>query len=141
MSIDSTIIKVHQETGSKKKSIGKSRGGNTTKIHVVVDALGNLLKVKLTDGQVHDVTVAASLIADLKPDIVMADAAYDSDKLREQIASLGETACIKRRNRKVFITFEKEQYKERHHIECFFQKLKRCRRIATLRVTYFLRVQ
>ena len=62
----------------------------------------------------------------------MADAAYDSDKLREQIAALGATACIKpRRYRKVFIPFDKAQYKERHLIECFFQKLKRYRRIAT----------
>ncbi|MBQ6975604.1 MAG: hypothetical protein IJQ16_03520, partial [Selenomonadaceae bacterium] len=27
--------------------------------------------------------------------------------------------------------FDKEQYKERHLVECFFQKLKRYRRIAT----------
>lgn len=86
----------------------------------------------LTGGQVHDVTVAPSLLADLKPEIVMADAAYDSDKLREQIATQGASACIKpRRNRKVVIPFDKEQYKERHMVECFFQKLKRNRRIAT----------
>ena len=62
----------------------------------------------------------------------MADAAYDSNKLREQIAAQGACACIKpRRNRKVDIPFDKEQYKERHLVECFFQKLKRYRRIAT----------
>ena len=49
----------------------------------------------LTGGQVHDVTVASSLLADLKTNLVMADAAYDSDKLREQIAALGGSACIK----------------------------------------------
>lgn len=86
----------------------------------------------LTGGQVHDVTVATELIADLKPDIVMADAAYDSDKLRAQITERGASVCIKpRRNRKVFIPFDKDQYKERHLVECFFQKLKRYRRIAT----------
>ena len=64
--------------------------------------------------------------------MVMADAAYDSDKLREQIAVQIGTACIKlRRNRKVVMPFDKEQYKERHNVECFFQKLKRYRRIAT----------
>ena len=62
----------------------------------------------------------------------MAEAAYDSDKLREQIVEQGVVACIKpRRNRKVVIPFDKEQYKERHLVECFFQKLKRYRRIAT----------
>lgn len=112
--------------------IGKSHGGPTTKIHALVDALGNPLKIMLTGGQVHDVTVASSLLVDLKPEIVMADAAYDSGKLRKQIAALGAVTCIKpRRNRKIVIPFDKEQYKERHLVECFFQKLKRYRRIAT----------
>lgn len=98
----------------------------------MVDALGNPIKVKLTAGQVHDVTVASALLADFKPGIVMADSAYDSDKLREQIANFGATACIKPRcNRKVAIPFDKDQYKERHLVECFFQTLKRYRRIAT----------
>ncbi len=98
----------------------------------MVDALGNPVKIKLTAGQVHDVTVADSLLVDFKPGIVMADAAYDSDKLREQIANFGATACIKPRcNRKVAVAFDKEQYKKRHFVECFFQKLKRYRRIAT----------
>ena len=62
----------------------------------------------------------------------MADAAYDSDKFRDQISAKGAIACIKPRcNRKVDIPFDKEQYKERHLVECFFQKLKRYRRIAT----------
>ena len=109
----------------KKESIGKSRGGNTTKIHVAVDALGNPLKIMLTGGQVHDVTVALSLLDELKSDIVMADAAYDSDKLRKQINTQGASACIKpRRNRKVLIPFDKEQYKERHLVECFCYSLR-----------------
>ena len=59
----------------------------------------------LTDGQIHEVTVAAFVLADLKPDI--ADAAYDSDKLREQISSLGLIACIKpRRNRKIATRYD-----------------------------------
>lgn len=81
----------------KKESIGKSRGGNTTKIHVAVDALGNSLKVKLTGGQVHDVTVAA----------------YDCDKLRAQIRLLNRVAIAC-----VVIPFNKIQYKERHKVEC-----------------------
>ena len=62
----------------------------------------------------------------------MADAAYDSEKFREQISAQGAIACIKPRcNRKIDIPFDKEQYKERHLVECFFQKIKRYRRIAT----------
>ena len=51
--------------------IGKSRGGNTTKIHALVDALGNPVKIILTAGQVHDVKVAPELIADVKAGIIM----------------------------------------------------------------------
>ena len=41
-----------------------SRVGNTTKIHALVDAWGNPLKIILTAGQVHDVTIAPALISD-----------------------------------------------------------------------------
>ena len=59
----------------------------------------------------------------------MADGGYDSIKFRQQIAKEGATACIARhRNRKEKFPFDKEQYKERHLIECFFQILKRFRR-------------
>ena len=93
---------------------------------------GNPLKIILTAGQVHDITVAPSLIADVKAEIVMADGGYDSDKFRRQIEKQGATACIRpRRNRKVKMEFDKEQYRERHLVECFFQKLKRNRRICT----------
>ncbi len=63
---------------------------------------------------------------------VIADAAYDADPLRIFIADdLGATAQIKAnssRTRKP--TIDWQLYKERHQIECFFNKLKRFRRIA-----------
>lgn len=114
------------------QAVKKSCGGNTTKIHAAVDALGNPLKIILTGGQVHDVTIAQTLIADIKADIVMADGAYDSDEFREQIRKRGAQDCIKpRRSRTEDTNFDREQYKERHLVECFFQKLKRNRRIGT----------
>ena len=62
---------------------------------------------------------------------MIADVAYDSDKFREQPKQQGFSACIKpRKNRKEEIEFDKEQYKECHLVECFFQKLKKNRRIA-----------
>ena len=50
-----------------------------TKIHVVVDALGNPLKVSLTKGQVHDITQAELLTATITPDALLADKGYDAD--------------------------------------------------------------
>ena len=38
--------------------MGRSRGGLTTKIHLVVDATGLLIRYDLSPGQAHDSTVA-----------------------------------------------------------------------------------
>lgn len=63
---------------------------------------------------------------------VIADAAYDADPLRTFIAdNLGAIAHIKAnpsRTAKPLIDWH--LYRERHQIECFFNKLKRFRRIA-----------
>lgn len=63
---------------------------------------------------------------------VIMDAAYDADHLRAFIADdLGATAHIKRnptRREERFIDWV--LYKERHLVECFFNRIKRLRRIA-----------
>jgi len=57
--IDSSYVKVHQHgcgarNGQYSQAIGRSKDGLTTKIHAVVDGLGNPIKLKLTAGIVHD---------------------------------------------------------------------------------------
>ena len=49
----------------------------STKIHAVVDALGNPLRFILTPGQVNDITQAEALIAELPAGHVLADKGYD----------------------------------------------------------------
>jgi transposase len=44
------------------QATGRSRGGRTTKIYVVVDQIGRILAFQLTGGQRHDVRPAAGLI-------------------------------------------------------------------------------
>src|ERR1700733_10491654 len=44
------------------QAIGRSRGGLTTKIHALVDALGNPVELMLTPGQDHDLTCAEPLM-------------------------------------------------------------------------------
>ena len=63
----------------------EERGGMSTKIHAVVDALGNPLRFILTPGQVSDITQAEELIAGLPADHVLADKGYDLKALRETI--------------------------------------------------------
>ncbi|MBK8131801.1 MAG: IS5 family transposase [Gammaproteobacteria bacterium] len=65
--LDSTIVRAHQHAaGAPKKNgsqaIGRSRGGLTTKIHALVEGLGNLARWQLTAGQIHDITQAHDLI-------------------------------------------------------------------------------
>jgi hypothetical protein len=47
-----SIAPVREKTG--EQAIGRSRGGLTTKIHALVDALGNPVELMLTPGQAHD---------------------------------------------------------------------------------------
>jgi hypothetical protein len=46
--------------GTQNQAIGRSRGGLTTKIVALVDALGNLARFILLPGQRHDSTASAS---------------------------------------------------------------------------------
>ena len=104
----------------------------TTKIHACVDALGNPLRFILTGGQVADVTQGTALLADLPTAAVSADKGYDSDELVETIESAEALANIPpRSNRKTKRNIDWHRYKERHLVECFFNRLKQFRRIAT----------
>ena len=77
-------------------------------------------------------TQADALIEDLSAEVVMADAAYDSDRLRAAIAAKNAVAVIPNnpsRTRKH--PLDKQLHAERHLIGCCFSKLKQFRRAAT----------
>lgn len=64
--------------------------------------------------------------------IVLADKAYDSDRIRELIHEQGATPNIPpKSNRKWKPCFSRRLYRERNLIERFFSKLKHFRRVAT----------
>lgn len=97
-----------------------------------MDALGNPLRLILTEGQVHDIRQAEALIEGFACEKVLADKGYDSDKFRAVIASKGAEAVIPpKRSRKETIPYDKDVYKERNLVERFFNKIKNFRRIAT----------
>jgi len=53
--------------------MGRSRGGLTTKIHAVVDALGRPIMLKLSEGQAHDGRSAQDVLETLEAgDILLA---------------------------------------------------------------------
>ena len=110
----------------------------TTKIHAVVDALGNPLRLLLTGGrrthvrsaQRHDVTQAEELLKGWKTTRVLADKGYDSNAVLANVAALNAEAVIPpKANRLIQREYDKEFYKERHLVECYFNKLKQFRRV------------
>ena len=56
--IDTSIVRVHQHAAciarNRSQSMGRSRGGLTSKIHAVVDTNGLPVRLGLTAGEAHD---------------------------------------------------------------------------------------
>jgi transposase len=86
----------------------------------------------LTGGQRGDAPQADAFVERFDADIVMADAAYDSDRLRRTIDAKGALAVIPNNpSRSIKYSLDKDLYEQRHLIECCFSKLKQFRRVAT----------
>jgi len=86
--IDGSIIKAHQHSVGAatpiNEGIGKSRGGNMTKIHFAVDSYGLPIEFYITGGEIHDSKATPELIDKLpQSDYVIADKDYDSEVIRE----------------------------------------------------------
>ena len=104
----------------------------TTKIHALVDALGNPADLMLTAGQIHDLACAQDLIKDVDPQALIADKAYDADPLIDSLAQREITPVIPpKSNRKTKRDCDFALYRERNLIERFFNKIKHFRAIAT----------
>jgi transposase len=114
--------------------IGKSRCGNTTKIHAVVDGLGNPVHFKLSGGQVNDNTIAIDLLSyiDIKSANILGDKTYGTKEIRTYITSREAVYTLPlKSNTKDPWDCGWWIYKERHLVECFFNKIKHFRRVAT----------
>ena len=112
--------------------MGRSRGGLTTKVHLIVDAIGLPLRFQVTEGERHDSLPAKALFRAVDTRCLLADRAYDSDEIREALALAGAQAVIPgRRSRAKKIDFDRDLYKARSEVECTFNLLKQARRFAT----------
>jgi transposase len=135
--IDSTIVRAHQQAatgkgGGKDQALGRSRGGLTTKVHMLADTFGRPLRFRITPGQASDIASAPALLEGQRGKAVLADKAYDGNDLRSQIAAMDAEAVIpSKRNRKVAIPHDALIYKHRNQIERCFGRLKHFRRFAT----------
>ena len=116
------------------KAVGRTRGGLNTKLHAIVDGLGNPVEFLLSAGNDNDCVHAIELLenVELCGSNVLADRAYGARSIREYISEHGANCVIPpQSNVSNPWPVDWYLYKERHLIECFFQKIKWFRRIAT----------
>jgi transposase len=135
--IETSMVRVHQHAAciadSGNQAVGRSRGGLTSKLHVVVDGNGLPLRLGITAGQAHDNRLCSRLLIGLAPrTMLLADRGYDARWIRALVNEQGAWANIPpKRNRRDPICFSPYLYRARNLIERFFNRIKHCRRIAT----------
>lgn len=136
--MDGSFVKAHQHchgaAGNDDQAIGQSRGGNNTKIHMVVESSGLPLDFELTGGEVHDVKVAPALLLKVPvSDYMIADRGYDSEEVRNLIRDNGSIPIIPRKRNSIVGNADIDWclYKYRHLVENVFARLKHFRAIAT----------
>jgi len=136
--IDGSYAKAHQHSagaaGGQDQAIGKSRAGNTSKIHLAVDAFGLPAAFEITGGQVNDCTQAPVLIEKFPHGkVFIGDKGYESEAIRQLIEQQGAKAVIPRKRNSVKGNADLDQglYRYRHLVENAFARLKQYRTVAT----------
>jgi transposase len=122
-----------RQRGATAQAIGRSRGGRTTKIHAVCDAIGRLRAFQLSPGNIADITVAPALL-DIAPvgRTFLADKGYDATPFRTRVAERGARVVIPNNaTRRRPYPFDAAVYRDRNAIERMFCRLKDWRRVAT----------
>jgi transposase len=118
--------------GPAVHGIGRSRGGPTTKVHLVIDALGLPLAFEVTEGQRHDIVPAPGLVQRTRPRRLLADKAYSTHEFRTLLDRLTCQPVIPSSSSWIDPpAYDKELYKARAEVECTFSLLKQARRFAT----------
>ena len=135
--VDGTIVRAHQKAsggagGAESEGTGRSKGGLTTRIVALVDALGYLVTITILPGQRHDLVGVPPLIDDVDFGALIGDTAFEADWLLREIEPRGAIPVIPARsNRKELRDIDATMYGWRHQIENFFAKLKEYRAVAT----------
>src|SRR5690348_4866065 len=128
--LDGTICKAHRSAtgarGGAAEDIGRSRGGLTTKIGASVCAeTQKIVRVILAPGQRNDCVLAAQMLGQAEGMTVIADKAFDTDAVRNDLAARGCTAVIPSKdNRRQPKKLNKAAYRRRHGIENVFSRVK-----------------
>ncbi|WYB33149.1 IS5 family transposase [Streptomyces sp. SM1P] len=174
VAVDSTVNRAHQHAAGARgkgdvdgdeledpgrsqacQALGRSRGGLTTKVHLVVDGRGLPLSIVLTPGNVNDATAFADVLDGVRtpragtgrprttPVRVLGDKAYSSKAIRHLLRRRGIAATIPERRDQVANrrrrgrrggrppVFDTEIHRDRNVVERCFARLKQFRTIAT----------
>nr|WP_225776508.1 IS5 family transposase [Pseudomonas sp. Marseille-Q5115] len=155
--IDSTAVRATRaSSGAGKRgfeepqdhALGRSRGGLTTKIHMLCDANGVPLRFLLSGGQASDIAYAQPLLDQACiPSLrgrprkrcrwLLADKGYDAEALRQYCDRYRMQPVIPLRSMKrktkpgLPRLFDRPKYRQRNIIERMFGWLKENRRIVT----------
>jgi transposase len=135
--VDATYVRVHAHGtrargGYAAQAVGRSRGGLTSKVHLLTDALGYPVRFVITGGECNDVTQAPALLPPGTGAQVLCDRGYDADWWRDRLLAAGHQPVIPgRRHRLLQPAYDVFTYRARHLVENTFARLKSSRRIAT----------
>lgn len=127
-------------------ALGRSRGGFSTKIHLLCDSRGHPLHFELSPGQAHENTSLVSLLngADACvtdgggepvawPAALAGDKGYRADWIDELLMALGITPVIPSKQNEDRaarpVEFDREAYRQRNIVERLIGWIKECRRI------------
>ena len=133
--VDATYVRVHAHGtrargGYLAQAVGRSRGGLTSKVHLLTDALGYSVRFVVTGGERNDVTQAPALLPPGTGAQVLCDRGYDADWWRARLLAAGHQPVVPgRRNRLIQPLDDDYAYRSRHLIENAFARLKSSRRM------------
>lgn len=82
------------QKGTSSQAIGRSKGGMTTKVLALTDALGNLVRFELLPGNRYDTIGVASLIDDIAFDALLGDNSFDANWIVEELDQRGAKVVI-----------------------------------------------
>lgn len=116
------------------QSIGKSRGGWTTKIHMVAADARTAVTFCRSPGQAHDASAGRELLGKLgapdRPLYLLMDRAYEGNETRQLALDLGFIQVVPPLKTRVQpCEYDREMYKRRNEVERLFRRLKGFRRI------------
>lgn len=129
-------------------ALGRSRGGLSSKIHILCDRLGHPLHYHLTAGQTHESTVLDIVLVGADehlfdaegepiawPVALAGDKGYRADWIDDYLIDLEITPVIPSKTNEDRearpVAFDRQAYRDRNIVERLIGWLKECRRIAS----------